>query len=170
MQEQAILVSVDEYLNTSYPDGDREYVDGRVVERNLGETEHSRLQRKPIVFFAKLEERLKTFSYPEERVQVKSHRFRIPDVCVCVGYEPSEPILTTPPFLAIEILSKDDRATDLQEKIDDYLNFGVPFVWVIDPRRQCAWVHTSDGSHEAKDRILRTANPLIEASLDELFA
>ena len=30
------LVSVEEYLHTSYPDGDREYVDGRIVERNMG--------------------------------------------------------------------------------------------------------------------------------------
>src|SRR5271166_821602 len=32
-----MLVSVDRYLCTSYPDGDREYVDGEIVERNGGE-------------------------------------------------------------------------------------------------------------------------------------
>jgi len=31
------LVSVDEYLNASYPDGDREYLDGKVVERHIGD-------------------------------------------------------------------------------------------------------------------------------------
>ncbi len=170
MQEQATLVSVDEYLNTSYPDGDREYVDGQVVERNLGEKDHSRLQRQLIGLFISLNAALKTFCFPEQRVQVHRTRFRVPDVCVYLGSEPDEQIFTSPPFLVIEILSKDDRASGLQEKIDDYLNFGVPFVWVIDPRRQCAWVHTGNGSHEAKDRILRTANPLIEASLDELFS
>ncbi len=37
------LISVEEYLATSYrPDCD--YVDGEVVERNLGEWDHSRLQ------------------------------------------------------------------------------------------------------------------------------
>jgi hypothetical protein len=37
------LVSVHEYLSTSYrPDCD--YVDGVVLERNLGETDHSLLQ------------------------------------------------------------------------------------------------------------------------------
>lgn len=29
-------LTVEEYLNTSYPDGDREYVDGTVIERNVG--------------------------------------------------------------------------------------------------------------------------------------
>jgi hypothetical protein len=35
----ATLVPVEEYLNTSYPD--REYVDGEVVERDLGEKTHA---------------------------------------------------------------------------------------------------------------------------------
>ncbi len=74
-----------------------------------------------------------------------------------------------PPFLAIEILSKDDRASDLQEKIDDYLEFAVPYVWVIDPRRRLGLVHTAEGSHEPKDRILRTQNPDINVTLDDLF-
>ena len=38
------LVSVEEYLRTSYPDADREYIDGRIVERNVGEVDHSDLQ------------------------------------------------------------------------------------------------------------------------------
>ena len=37
-------------------------------------------------------------------------------------------------FLAIEILSKDDRASELLEKLDDYRYFAIPFVRVIDPR------------------------------------
>jgi hypothetical protein len=44
------LVAVEEYLSTSYPDGDREYVDGQIVERNLGEIEHASLQTR-IVFY-----------------------------------------------------------------------------------------------------------------------
>ena len=37
------VVSVEEYLSTDYSP-DREYLDGAVVERNLGERSHSRLQ------------------------------------------------------------------------------------------------------------------------------
>jgi hypothetical protein len=38
------LVSVEEYLRTSFPDADREYIDGRIVERNVGEVDHSDVQ------------------------------------------------------------------------------------------------------------------------------
>lgn len=39
----AALVSVSEYLNTSYRP-DQELLEGRLVERNLGEYDHSNLQ------------------------------------------------------------------------------------------------------------------------------
>ena len=44
------LVSVSEYLSTSYrPDCD--YVDGVVLERNLGEYDHGRLQGELLAYF-----------------------------------------------------------------------------------------------------------------------
>jgi Uma2 family endonuclease len=169
MPTHPTLVSVEEYLNTSYDDGDREYVDGEIVERNMGEKTHSRLQRKLVLFFGALEHTLQTYCFPEQRVQVKATRFRVSDVCVYIGAEPEEEVFRTPPFLVVEILSKDDRASDLQEKIDDYLAFGVAFVWVIDPRRRAATVHTAAGSWEARDGVLRTRDPNIDLPLEGLF-
>jgi Uma2 family endonuclease len=69
-----------------------------------------------------------------QRVHVKATRFRVPDVCVVLGQEPDEQVFTEPPFLCVEILSKDDTMTGMQERIDDYLKFGVRYVWVLDPR------------------------------------
>ncbi|MCP5118579.1 MAG: Uma2 family endonuclease [bacterium] len=163
------LVSVNEYLSTSY-DPDREYVDGVVVERNLGERDHSELQTELSIYFGNRRKELGLRVYVEQRVQVKATRFRIPDVCVVLGGRPSELIFTKPPFICIEILSKDDRFGDLQEKIDDYLEFGVGYVWVIDPRTRRAWVHTSDGAREAKDGVLRTSEPEIIVPLARIFA
>jgi Uma2 family endonuclease len=170
VQAQTTLISVEEYLNTSFPDADCEYVDGVIVERNLGEKDHSRTPRELIRFFLELQDKPRNFSFPAQRVQVSQTRVRVPDLCVYLGAEPDEQIFTTPPFLVIEILSKDDRASDLQEKIDDYLEFGVPYVWTIDPRRRLGSIQTTNGSHEPKDRILRTHNPDINAPLDNLFA
>lgn len=50
------LVSVEEYLNTSYENGDREYVDGVIVERNFGTIPHSLLQRILLTHFSGYEE------------------------------------------------------------------------------------------------------------------
>jgi len=43
MSSSTTLVSLDEYLATTYRP-DRDYVDSEVVERNVGEWDHSRLQ------------------------------------------------------------------------------------------------------------------------------
>ena len=55
-----------------------------------------------------------------------------------------------------EILSPEDRISRMQERIDDYLAFGVSYVWVIDPKTRRAWVHTPTGISEVKDGVLRT--------------
>ena len=38
-----------------------------------------------------------------------------------------------PPILAVEVLSPNDRANRVLDKINDYLRTGVKLVWVIDP-------------------------------------
>lgn len=165
----AALVSVDEYLRTMYRP-DRDYVDGEVIERNLGEREHSDLQTELAHIFRNHRRDWKTFAYVEQRVQVSKTRFRVPDVCVCVGEKPTEPIFRTPPFICIEVLSPDDTLAGVQDRIDDYMKFGVPYVWVINPRNRRAWSYTSTGSNEAKDGILKTKDPAFTLNLPEIFA
>jgi Uma2 family endonuclease len=162
------LVSVAEYLSTSYRP-DREYIDGVVLERDLGEDDQSGLQGALTVYLSVRQREWGTRVRPEQRVQVSMTRFRVPDICVILNPGPREPIITKPPFICIEILSKKDTAESMQERIDDYLAFGVPYVWVVNPRTRRAFVHTIDGSHEAKDGILRTANPEFLVPLPEVF-
>jgi Uma2 family endonuclease len=162
------LVPVEEYLRTSY-DPDCDYVDGEVVERNLGERDHSSAQRELILFFGTRRKQWKVFVFPEQRVQVSATRFRVPDICVYVGEEPREQIFRTPPFICIEILSPEDRWERTQQRIDDYLKFGVPYVFVLNPRDRRAWAFTKDGSTEIRDGVLRTENPSLAVPLEEIF-
>src|ERR1700730_9744809 len=162
------LISVDEYLRTAYsPDCD--YVDGEVQERNLGERDHSTLQGEFLYYFRSRKKEWKVFVYPEQRLQVSPTRFRIPDVCVYVGEAPKDQIFRTPPFICVEVLSPEDRMSRVQQRIDDYLAFGVQYVWVIDPATRRAWVHTKDIAQEAKDQVLRTENPALTVPLSEIF-
>ena len=159
-------ISVEEYLRTSWPDGDREYVDGEIVERNVGEIEHADLQGRLYLYL--MTHYRGIWAAPEVRVQVKADRFRIPDVVVVVGGRPKGRIITVPPLLAIEVLSPADSAGDIQERIDDYLDFGVGYVWVVNPRTRRGYVYTRDGASPGTG-VLRIADPLIEVPLAELF-
>jgi len=161
------LVPVAEYLARAYRP-DREYVDGVLLERNVGEYDHGRLQGLVLAYLLRNERRWKIRAVPECRVQVKKRRFRIPDVSVLRAESPIEQIIETPPLLCVEVLSPEDRIAEMQERIGDYLAMGVEYVWMIDPRTRRAWITTNDGSREAKDGILR-AGDLIQVPLTELF-
>ncbi len=50
MAHTSTLLSIDEYLHTSYSP-DVHFVDGQLVERHLGEYEHARLQTILGAFF-----------------------------------------------------------------------------------------------------------------------
>ncbi len=162
-----VTVPLSEYLDTVYHP-DCEYIDGELRERNVGELDHSRQQMLISRYLSNREEQWGIVVLVEQRVQVKSTRYRIPDITVIAGPLPTTQILKEPPFLCIEILSPGDRVDEMQDKIDDYLAFGVPYVWVVNPRKSRAFEYTADGVREAKDGILRTANPDIVVPILEL--
>src|ERR1039457_5182447 len=107
------IVPVEEYLRTSY-DPDMEYVDGALLERNVGERRHSRLQ-----FLIGLElgprEQGRFHTYTEQRV-----RCAAPDMGVMASPYQPDSFFPPPPHLIIEILSPDDEPADMLEKIADY--------------------------------------------------
>jgi len=162
------LVSVEEYLHTSYrPDCD--YVDGELVDRNVGEKDHGDTQGRMFLNLCLRRAEWNIYAVLEARVQVCTTRYRVPDICVFVRPEPQEQIFTRPPFLCIEILSPEDRMSRMQQRIDDYLAFGVEYVWVVDPQTHRAWIYRREGMHEAADGVLRTTNPDIEIPLADVF-
>lgn len=163
----ATAVSVAEYLNTTYrPDCD--YLEGELLVRNVGELDHSRLQFLIARWLGNREKQFGITVLTEMLVQVRSQRFRVPDVLAVKGGLPAEQILTHPPLLCVEILSPRDSFIDMRERIDDYLAFGVHYVWAINPKDRRAFVYTTGSVHEAKDGILTTTDPEIRLNLAEL--
>jgi Uma2 family endonuclease len=125
------LTSLAEYLRTSY-EPDCEFVSGRLHDRHIGEISHSEVQTSCAVYLR--------IRYPHlwtgvaTRVRVAEDRIRVPDVMVLPPHAKVDRIVTTPPLVVIEVLSSEDRANDLLEKIVDYLQFGIDSVWILDPK------------------------------------
>lgn len=80
-------------------------------------------------------------------------RVRAPDVAVLsseripvdglpAGYIPGAP------DLAVEVVSPGDRATEVLEKVDEWLSAGAHLVWVVYPARARLFVHRPGGSVE----------------------
>ncbi len=160
------LISVEEYLNTPY-DPDVEYVDGVLVERNVGDWLHSLVQSNLI--FALRRKYPHVYAVPELRSQTRATRYRLPDVCVLLA-APKTKYLLDAAFLAVEILSEDDSMSKMMEKLEEYDRKGVPNIWLIDPRLRKMAVYSSGALNEIRgDRIATSGDPRLELTRDEIF-
>ena len=65
-------------------------------------------------------------------MRLPNKRVLIPDVAVFHPDEPSD-LPDFPPLIAIEILSRDDRMSEVRAKLDEYREWGVRHVWLVDP-------------------------------------
>jgi len=163
-----VLIPVEEYLNTSYhPDCD--YVDGQILERNMGEKPHSRLQGFFAAFFRSREDEWNIEVLTEQRLQINPTRYRIPDVMVTSLEGPDELIVRTPPILCVEIFSSKDRPRKTQERADDYARIGVQATWAIDPWRHRAYAAAADGVLHEEPGALRVAGTPISITVAAVF-
>ena len=85
----------------------------------------------------------------------------------------SHSYLDVAPELVVEILSPDDRWSEVQEKLAEYFNIGVQMVWVADPKQRQIHVYHSlteidiigaDGQLTAEELL-----PGFSVSVSELF-
>jgi len=162
------LLSVDEYLRTSF-DPDCDFIDGEVLERNVGKRKHSYAQGEIVSWFNARKEVQRLQSMPELRMRVGTNRIRIPDVAVSEMPLPDEEVFTSPPYLCVEVTSPDDTIAAMQDRLDDYLLFGVPNIWVVDPYKHRGWSVTAAGWATAAEGVMRTADGRIAMPLADVL-
>ncbi|MBV8842108.1 MAG: Uma2 family endonuclease [Bryobacterales bacterium] len=159
------LVPVEEYLNTAY-DPDMEYVDGVLVERNVGDWLHSLVQSNCI--FALRAKYPHIYVVPELRSRTRETRYRLPDVSVLLK-PPATRYLLDAAFVAIEILSPDDHMGDTLEKLEEYDQKGVPHIWVVDPRRHKISTYAGGVLTQIHSNVIATGDPRLELTREEIF-
>ena len=162
----ATLVPVAEYLASSY-EPDRDYIDGEVLERNMGELGHGALQLRIGVWLMARAVRYGIFPAVEVRIRIADRRYRIPDIVVLSADAPRDPVIAHAPLLCIEILSRSDSLSDIWKRIEDYFSIGVPVCWIVDPASHDAFIATPAGLAKVTDGILRAGE--IEMPLSEVF-
>jgi Uma2 family endonuclease len=86
----------------------------------------------------------------------------------------SSSFLDVAPELVVEILSPDDRWSEVMEKLEEYFNIGVLLVWVADPKTQSVYAYRSltDVRRFTSDQELPgdEALPGFSVPVAELFA
>ena len=169
MAASTTSLPLSEYLKTSYRP-DRDYLEGELQERNIGEQPHARLQMFLGAVFYNNRRPWGVRALPEQRVQVRPERFRIPDLAIIHSSDPFELIITKAPLLCIEILSSDDSLRRIHERVKDYAAMGVETIWVVDPWSRVAYNASAKGFTKIEDNLLRVPGTLIEIPLTDVFA
>jgi Uma2 family endonuclease len=131
-----LQVAPGEYLATSFDGTDREYVRGEIVERSMPNFLHGEVQFELAFRFRQLRDSHRLFGCSETRMRLAPDLFRIPDIALFAGSKPAEPVPSQPPLVVIEIVSPDDRYSEMHEKLAEYQEWGVANVWVVDPQRR----------------------------------
>lgn len=131
-----------------------EFIDGQLVEKATGAESswvagevydhvkaYCRRSGAGVAFVADLGFRC----FPHKPEQVRK-----PDVsviaCDPAGYVPPVGWETTVPTLVVEVVSPNETAYDLADKVKDFRRAGVPLIWVITPPHREATVYRADGS------------------------
>jgi len=165
-------VSVDDYLAASYPDGDREYLDGVVVERNVGTPGHSALQKILIVHLAAFEKPLKIAVRPECRTRIAETRYRVPDVLVMERpFRQTDRVVLDAPLLIVEIVSPDDKHIDTLRRFREYEKIGVRYIVQMDPDDRTTYTFIKGDLVRRNDLLsIETRNGALPFDTRELLA
>ncbi len=164
-----VFTPLEVYLATTWRP-DREYIDGEVRERNLGEYDHADLQTVSAVRLSSGKREWNVKVVVEQRVQVSPTHYRVPDITVISADLPREKIITRPPLICIEVLSKDDTLRGMQERVSEYAAMGVPNIWLFEPETREVWVCTADSMTKVTGGVLAARGTSIVIPLDEIWA
>ena len=72
-------------------------------------------------------------------------------------------------MLWIEVLSEDDKMVNVWGKAAELIEYGLPYVWIIDPHTLKSELWTISGATSVEDFVLRLPNTSIVIPLLEVM-
>lgn len=159
-----------------------ELVDGRLVERNVSVDSSEAGHRIGLLLGneARRVGGIRVFGadmgyqcFPDA-----PNKIRKPDVSLVragrmAGVTGVTGFIPIPPDLAVEVLSPNDSAREVNEKIDEYLAARFPLVWVADPQARAVAIYRVGGSvirlHENDEITGESALPSFRCRVGEFF-
>jgi Uma2 family endonuclease len=154
-------ILIEQYMIASYRP-DCEYLEGVLVSRRGGESRHSRIQAVIASRLNSKEQEWGMIVLIAPRVQVSPTRVRIPDLALADDLDE-----TSPPVLAIEIVSSEDTSSEIARRCSAFLQAGVRAVWLIDPDSRIG--HVCTDRLAAERTILEVPGTPIKLDLAKVF-
>jgi Uma2 family endonuclease len=132
-----------------------ELVDGHLVERNVSSLSSWVGGRLHSILDAFVEDHDLGWAWPADQgydcFPDAPGKVRKPDVSFIRKERlpegpTSEGYIYIAPDLAVEVVSPNDLSYEVEAKVEEYHNAGVPLIWVIEPEARTVYVHRGDGS------------------------
>ena len=153
-----------------------ELIDGRLVKKHVWDGEgkgmtppmynHARVVRyayRPLDQFADRHSLGEVLTEPTILVGANQERMRKHDLALFVGEPPvaAEAIYYLVPAFAIEIISPNNTAADMFNKVEEYLAAGVRLVWQLFPERRSVIAFAPDQAAVFRPGDTITAEPVL---------
>lgn len=162
-------VSVNEYLRRAYKP-ETELIAGELIPKPVATLDCSHTAK--IIEHLLDEFGRRGLGRAERELSIlKGQDVRIPDIVFFDANTRIENgILIDPPLLCVEILSPSQYPSLLFAKCEAYHAWGVPYCWVIDPLKQCAWEYHKDQPVRLASQEASLTAGQIAISLAEIFS
>lgn len=153
-----------------------ELIDGRLLKKHVWDGDgkgmtppmynHARVMKyvyRPLDEFANRHNLGEILHEPAIMVGAGQERMRKPDLALFVGEPPiaAEAIYHLVPAFAIEIISPNNTAVDMFNKVEEYLAAGVRLVWQIFPERRSVIAFGPDHAAVFRAGDVITAEPVL---------
>jgi Uma2 family endonuclease len=115
-----------------------EYVDGEVCPKTMPTRRHGKIAARLIRALGGAIDAAPDLEVLTEvrHYSARANRLYLPDVEVARRTSADEDPVPEPPVVAVEVLSPDDRASRVLDRVEFYLAEGVQIVWVVDPEAE----------------------------------
>jgi Uma2 family endonuclease len=113
-----------------------EYVDGEVIEKPMALLIHGKIQAS---FGDRLRKSMEPFggtAAVNVHCRLGERKMRLPDIVAYDRPMPDYEYPDLPALVTVEVASPSDRFSDLLRKCQEYADWGVPHIWMIDPERR----------------------------------
>ena len=162
--------TIEDLLKTPEDGQKYELVDGEIVV-SPGGGQHSKVGfRIGFLLLQVLEKEPDGDIYgPDVGIVLPNGDIRSPDVCFVrqkklPGGKTPETFVEVVPDLVVEVLSPTDRMRQVADKIGEFLEFGVPIVWLVDPKAKTVTVYRSlSDTEQLTEQDVITASPVLPA-------
>ena len=163
-------VSLDDYLRMHF-EGECELVDGELRPKPTAAKDHSRVQGRVYSALLRYEQAGDGDALVELSLRLGG-TILIPDIAFTRRDQIPDQynVFDTPPLLCVEVISPSQSFGELYNKCLDYLHWGVPHCWIIDPVKRTAWhLGTDEAPLQVPDEGSLRAGK-IEVSLSQLWS